>query len=328
MGGGKLVRTRLFVLACLPFLALALALPLAALALPSAPAPPTVVGRVEISPIAPVEVNKDNESTVTTNGTVNVTIPGGFTVETRINLTVEVNNTDWFAVISPTTMSLTGSGQFPFVVNVTVPGRVASDAGAEVYVVANITVVGAPPAVSRVYTASTPVPVVQYFGLALMAVTPSSPENFTAQAGNQTAFSIRLQNLGNGRDSFELTVDNLAELQGQGIGVSLPSPVSVAKGGVVQINGNVSLPATLTSGNFTMAVLGLSTGAASKGQTVSASAAKFFHAQAPTADGGSTGPDGGTPGGKGFLPGPEPAWVFLALIAAGAGAVARRSRRP
>ncbi len=309
-------------------LVLALVSPGPAAASPSAPPAPTVVGRLEIAPIAPVDVNKDALSLVTTNGTVNVTIPGGFTVETRINLTVQVNDTDWSATISPTTMSLTGSGQFPFAVNVSVPGRVATDAPAEVFVAANISVVGFPPAVSRVYTASTPVPIVQYFGLALMAVTPSSPENFTAEAGNQTAFSIRLQNLGNGRDSFELSVDNLAQLQGQGIGVSLPSPVSVAKGGLVQINGNVSLPAALTSGNFSLTILGLSTGAASKGESVTGSAAKFFHAQPPPEDGGGGGGrGGGTPAGKGFLPGPEPGLVLIAVGAAAA-LVARRSRRP
>jgi len=299
------------------------------MALPAAPAPPTVVGRVELDPLAPVEVNKDTDSLVATNGTVNVTIPGGFTVETRINLTAQVNNTDWFTTVEPSTATLTGSGEFPFKVNVTVPGRVASDAGAELFVAANITVIGVPPLVSRIYTASTPVPVVQYFALSIQGVTPSSPENFTAEAGNQTAFSIRLQNLGNGRDSFELTVDNLAELQGQGIGVSLPSPVSVAKGGVVQINGNVSLPASLTSGNFTLTILGLSTGAASKGQTVTASAQKYFRAQAPPDGGGGPGPNGGPAAGKGFLPGPEPALVLLAVgLVAGAGARRRRTRRP
>lgn len=321
------MRTRAALLAFSVALAISLSLPLGAAASPGAPLAPTVIGRVEIAPIAPVDVDKDMDSLVTSNGTVNVTIPGGLTVETRINLTVQVNNTDWFATVTPATMSLTGSGEFPFAVNVTVPGRVAADAGAEVFVVANITVVGVPPLVSRIYTASTPVPVLQYFGLALMGVTPSSPENFTAEAGNQTSFSVRLQNLGNGRDSFELTVDNLAQLQGQGIGVSLPSPVSVAKGGLVQINGNVSLPSTLTSGNFTITVLGLSTGAASKGQTVTASAPKYFHAQPPPDEGGGGGPDGRTPPDNGFLPGPEPALVLVAIGAAATLGM-RRPKRP
>lgn len=328
MGGGTIVQGPSRPLALLLALGLLAAIPFAASGLPSAPLPPTVIGRLEISPIAPVGVNKDNETLVTTNGTMNVTIPGALTVETRVNLTVQVNNTDWFATISPTTISLTGSGQFPFTVNVSVPGRVATDGGAEVFVAANISIVGFPPAVSRVYMESTPVPIIQYFGVALMAITPSSPENFTAQAGNQTAFSIRLQNLGNGRDSFELTMDNLAQLQGQGIGVSLPTPVSVAKGGVVQVNGNVSLPATVTSGNFSLTVLALSTGGASKGQSVTASASKFFHAQPPADNGGGQGgPDGGAPPGKGFLPGPEPGLVLVAL-GAGAALVSRRLRRP
>jgi hypothetical protein len=293
----------------------------------AAPSPPVVPQvRVTVNPVAAVDVDKDNETAVVANGTVNVTLPSWATVGTHIYLNVTINNSYWPATISPMTSSLNGSGDVPFTVSVSVPGRSAVDANAVISVQANVSV---PPGFGKLFWGETALPVLQYFGLDITPRTSTSNENFTAQAGKDTPFAFRLQNLGNGRDSFELHLDNLAELQSRGISVYLPSPVSVAAKVTANVNGNVSVPTSVTEGNFTLSIVALSTGAAAEGLTVAASALKHFSATPPD-QGTSTGPPPAvTPSGKGFLPGFEGAAAVGATgIAAVAAVWARRLRRP
>jgi hypothetical protein len=291
---------------------------------PVAPIIPQVL--VTVNPVAAVDVDKDNETAVVATGTVNITLPPWATVSTHVYLNVTINNTYWPATIGPMTSALNGSGEVAFTVSVSVPGRAGIDANAVIAVQANVSV---PPGFGKVFWGETTLPIQQYFGLEITPRTSTSNENFTAQAGKDTTFAIRLQNLGNGRDSFELRLNNLADLQSRGIAVYLPSPVSVAAKVTANVNGNVSVPASVTDGNFTLSIVALSTGAAAKGNTVSASAEKHFRATPP--DPGTSGgpPPTDTPAGKGFLPGFEGA---AALVAAGAVAVAaawsRRLRRP
>lgn len=298
-----------------------------AAALPAAPVFPQVL--VSVAPVAPVDVNRDSEANITTNGTVNITVPAFVTVETHIYFNVTVNNTYWPATISPRSAVVTGSALIPFTVNVTVPGRVSVDAGAAIYVDANVSVA---PGFGKSFTDETAIPIIQYFGLAMTPRTSTSAENFTVTAGADTGFSLRLQNLGNGRDSFELRVDNLADLQARGMTVTLPSPISVPAKVTVNVNGNITVPATLTTGNFTISVTGLSTGAAAKGDTVTASTAKLFAVVPPEPGGGNGGGGGGggnVTSGKGFLPGFEGPAAGLSLAGVAALAAAhRRIRRP
>jgi hypothetical protein len=318
------MRARAYAMAAVVCLsAAALAAPLAS-ALPTLPVVPQV--RVEIDDVAAVDVNRDTDTVIRVNGTVNVTVPPIVTVTTNVYLNVTVNNTYWLALIEPPSASFTGSGEFAYVVNVTVPGRVAVDAGAEVFVDANVSVA---PGVGRSWTASTPIPIVQYYGVAVTPSTSSSPANFSAEGGAQTPFSLRVQNIGNGRDTFELRVDNLGELQAAGISVYLPSPVTVPAKVTANVNGNVSVPASLNSGNFTLAISAFSTGAAAKGETVTAAGAKTMRVVPPADGGGGGGPGGGgnnttKPGG--FLPGPG---AGVAAVSVGVAAACwRRLRRP
>ena len=79
-----------------------------AAALPPAPVIPQV--RVEIDTVPAVDVNRDEETLVTVNGTVNVTAPPCCQVATNVYLNVTINNTFWFATIDPPSASFTGSG--------------------------------------------------------------------------------------------------------------------------------------------------------------------------------------------------------------------------
>lgn len=293
-------------------------------ALPSAPTFPSVT--VEVGPVAAVDVNRDSEVNISTNGTVNVTAPAFWSSQINIYFNVTVNNTYWPATISPMSATLTGSGEIPFTVNVTVPGRVSVDAGAEIFVDANVTV---PPGIGRSFTDQTPIPILQYFGLSITSKTTTSPENFTAHSGSDAGFAIRLQNLGNGRDSFELSVSNLAELQARGISVNLPSPISVPAKVTVNVNGNISVPASVTAGNFTISIQGLSTGAVAKGETVAAFGEKAFTVVPPDDPGGNNSGDHNETGGKGFLSSFEATLAVAATAGAALLAAAwRRARRP
>lgn len=291
--------------------------------LPPAPVVPAV--HVELQAVAPVNVDRDDDAVITANGTVNITVPPWATVTENIFFNVTINNTYWFARIDPPSATLTGSGEVSFTVNVTVPGRVSIDAGAEIWVDANVSV---SPGIGKSWTASTGIPIVQYYGVAITPSTSTSPANFSAQAGADSGFQFRLQNLGNGRDSFEIHVDNIAELQASGMSVYLPTPVSVPAKVTANVNGNISIPASAVPANFSMTISALSTGAAAKGQTIVTSGEKHLRVT-PHDDTGGGGDGGGTnttkP--KGFLPGPG-AWGAVVAGAAAALIARRRLTRP
>ena len=186
--------------------------------------------------------------------------------------------------------------------------------------------------VGRSWTATTPLPVLQYFGVAITPSTSSSPTNFTAPGGADTGFSFRIQNLGNGADSFEIRLENIGELQASGISVFIPTPVTVPSKVTANVNGNITIPATLTSGNFTLAIVALSTGAAAKGETLTTSGEKHMRV-VPPEDGGNGGGGGGGGGGtdqngSGFLPGASAAMAVAATAGAAVMATWRRLRRP
>src|SRR6476660_2084388 len=104
-------------------------------AIPAAIVVPAV--HLEIGAVAPVDVDRDSDLVITTNGTVNITVPSFGNPTENVYFNVTVNNTYWPATITPDRATLTGSGEVAFTVNVTVPGRVAVDAGAEIWVDAN-----------------------------------------------------------------------------------------------------------------------------------------------------------------------------------------------
>jgi methionine-rich copper-binding protein CopC len=304
------------------FLAISAASPLSG-GLPPPPVVPQV--RVELESVPPVDVDRDAEAVITGNGTVNVTVPSWFTNEIRVYFNVSVNNTFWFATIDPPSASFTGSHEVPFQVNVTVPGRVTVSAGAEIFVDANVSVSG----VGKSWTASTPIPIAQYFGVAITPWTSSSAVNFSAHAGGETPFAFRIQNLGNGPDSFDLHVDNIAELQAAGVSVYMPTPVNVPAKVTANVNGNVSVPASLTTGNYTLSFSALSSGAAAKGVSVTSAGAKRIQMLPPDETGGGGGStQNNTTKPKGFLPGPDAAAAVSATAAAAALVSWRRLRRP
>ncbi len=314
----------LVALALFALLAASGAAPLSGAA-PAAPVVPQV--RLEVEQVPAVDVDRDTEAVISVNGTVNVTVPSWVTVDTHVYFNVTVNNTYWFATIDPPAASFTGSKEVPYKVNVTIPGRVSIDAGAEIFIEANVSV---PPGVGKVWATSTPIPIVQYFAVAITPYTSSSAVNFSAHAGAETGFAFRIQNLGNGRDSFDLHVDNIAELQAAGISVYLPSPVTVPSKVTANVNGNVTVPASLTSGNFTLSISALSSGAAAKGASVTSAGAKKIMVLPPdtTGGGGDGGGQNNTTKPKGFLPGPGAAAAVGATGIAAALVSRRRIKRP
>ncbi|HEX9709871.1 MAG TPA: choice-of-anchor T family protein [Candidatus Thermoplasmatota archaeon] len=314
-------------------LALGLAWALVALALPAtaAPGPPVPQVTVRLEDVPPVDVNRDSATEVVVNGTVNVTVPGF--VEVSVALNVSVLNTYWGAVITPTRANLTGSGDVPFTATVTVPPRAGAEDGAAVEVVANVSAYG----VGRDFLGQTPVPVIQFFALEVdPAVPKDSPATFSAEVGEETAFSFRLKNTGNGHDSFEVRVSNGAELQNLGITTELASPITnVGSGVTVVVSGTVDLPGGLDLADYPLAIEALSTGAVAEGMQAVAATQKLIHATeaAPPPDPGP-GPNPGDGGSEnrtdgGFLAGPGAAGAAGALAAGALAAVAwRRARRP
>lgn len=318
-GRSLAVRRRFIPAATLVLLMLAAALPQAQGA-PFAPTFPAVY--VNITPLEPVDVSADGEQNITANGTVSVTLFSF--VETRVNLTAEVHDTFWSAEIAPISVTLTGSGTIPFTVNITVPGHAPAGTATVLFVNANVSTTNYP--VGRDFDNQTPIPILQYYGVALTAATPSSPERFDAAAAAETSFAFRLQNTGNGADSFEISVLNLAELQASGISVDIPSPVSgVGKGVTVIQSGKVTLPPSVALQDFPLQIQASSAGALGKGLTATGATTKTIHAVAALPDGGNNGTGNNTtepP--KGFLPGMS---VPLAVGALGVAAVAAAWRR-
>jgi len=315
---------RLAAVALIALLAAGAAAP-AGSALPAAPTLPQV--RVQIEPVPAVDVDRDAEAVTTANGTVNVSVPAAYGGDVFVYFNVTVNNTYWFATIDPPSATFKGSTEVHYKVNVTIPGRVSIDVGAEIFVEANVSL---PPGIGKVWSASAPIPIVQYFGVALTPYTSSSAANFTAHAGADTGFAFRIQNLGNGRDSFDLHVDNIAELQAAGISVYLPSPVQVPAKVTANVNGNVTVPTSLTAGNFTLSISALSSGAAAKGVSVTSAGAKKIMVLPPDTtggDGGGTGQNNTTKP-KAFLPGPGAAAAVGATAVAAALVSRRRLKRP
>jgi hypothetical protein len=296
----------------------------------AAPTPPLPQVTVRLDTVEPVDVNHDGDTVVVVNGTVNITAPSF--VEVGVALNVSVLSLYWPAEVDPHRGNLTGSGDVPFTVTVSVPARAAADAAAVVQVVANVSAYG----IGRDFTGDTTIPIVQFYGVALEPAVPlTSPTTFDAQVGADTSFSFRLQNTGNGKDSFEVRVANAAELQNLGITTDLGSPITnVASGVKVVVTGSVHLPSTLALGDFQLNLEALSTGAVSDGSQAVASTQKVIHAvEAPPGpdpgNGGNGGDGNGTGGPSEGSPGlgAVEAVAAVGAVALAAGAV-RRVRRP
>jgi hypothetical protein len=304
------------------FLAAALAFGAHALAAPQAPPFPQVV--IKIAAVPAVNVETDSEVSITTNGTVNVTLASF--VEVNVYLNVSITNTYWAATITPMKGVLMGSGEIPFTVNVTVPGRSTLDSNAQIRVEANVSAYG----VGRIFTNETAIPIKQYYGVALTASTQASPEKFDATAGAETSFAFRLQNMGNGHDTFDIRIPNLGDLQSRGISVDVPSPVTnVGVRVTVNVNGRISLPANIALDNYTIELQAVSTGAVAAGGSVEATTAKIARVvpPAPVENGGGTGNNTTDGAPKPFLPGFEGPTLAGALAVA-AMVAGRRPRRP
>lgn len=291
----------------------------------SAPLPPPPEVTIHIDSVPPVDVRTTEDVVVQTNGTVNVTLFSF--VETKVFLNVSVTITDWPASIEPSQVNLTGSGSIPVNITVYVPPGAAADSDAAIVVEANVSV----PPVGRIFTNQTALPIIPYYDLALTPSTSSSPQTFEAPLGAETSFAFRLQNLGNGRDSFEVSVKNLADLQARGINIELPPQVSnVGAKVTVSITGKATLPDALPLDNYTLEVEALSSGAALVGQTIVKSTTKTMRAvAAPPTNGNGPGNDTNTTPPKGFLPGFDAAaWVAATGMAALAAVAWRRFRPP
>jgi hypothetical protein len=308
---------------------------LAPAAATAAPIPPLPQVDVRLDEVPPVDVNKETSTDIVVNGSVNITgVPAVVAVSVALN--VSVLSSYWPATITPQRENLTGSGDVPFTVTVTVPPRAPADSATTLQVVANVSAYG----VGRDFTGDTPIPIVQFYNVELDPAVPNTqPARFDAQAGGETSFSFRLRNTGNGRDSFEVRVTNSAELQGLGITTDLSSPITgVASGVTVVVTGSVSLPATLALGDYGLALEALSTGAVSSGTQAVGTAQKTIHAIAAdpgpgngngNGGGGGNGNDTGEKPSGGFLPAPGAMAAVGALAAvAVACAVGRRPRRP
>jgi hypothetical protein len=290
----------------------------------AAPAPPNAV--VYIEKVPPVDVQGATNVSVTVNGTVNVTLFSF--VNTEVFLNVTILNTFWMAQISPASATLTGSGSIPYVVTVEVPGTASSDSNPLILVEANVSAYG----VGRTFSNQSAIPIKQYYGVELTATTSASPDTFNAHAGATSTFAFLLRNTGNGKDSFEVRVKNVADLQARGINANLPSPISRVGSGVqLVVSGNVTLPPSLDNGSFPLVVEAFSTGAATGSQAVSAETTKTITAlpAQPTGPGTGNGAGNGSTNGTGNpIPG-LPAAAAIAAMAVGASAAAwRRFKLP
>lgn len=287
-------------------------------AAPSAPPFPQV--SIKITSVSPVNVETDADVIITTNGSVNLTLPSSFEVTVYLNVTI--TTTYWDASITPMQATVTGSGEIPFTVTVSVPGRSSAQANAQIQVDANVSAYG----VGRTFSNSTDVPIKQYYGVELTSSTGNSPETFEATTGADTAFAFQLQNIGNGRDSFEIRVANLADLQSRGIAVDVPTPVAnVAEKLKVNVNARISLPFTAALDNYTIEIQAVSTGAVSTGGSVMDSTAKTARAVPPLPGNNGTDPNNTTKPPTGFLPGFD---VIVTAAAVGFAAAAWRRFRP
>ncbi len=292
----------------------------------AAPTPPLPQVTVRLDEIPPVDVNHDGETVVVVNGTVNITAPS--IVEVSVALNVSVLATYWPSDVTPVRSNLTGSGDVPFTVTLSVPARVAAGNDATVQVVANVSAYG----IGRDFFGETAVPVVQFYGVTLDPAVPnSSPATFEAQVGKDTGFSFRLTNTGNGKDSFEVQVTNLAELQNMGVTVDLSSPVTnVASGVALAVSGTVHVPSSLATGDYPMSIQAISTGAVSDGTQAVATTQKVIRAteatSPPPPGGGGDGGASNNSTGGGFLP--APGAVAAVAAVGGAAIVAAAWRRP
>jgi hypothetical protein len=193
-----------------------------AAALPTAPTPPTCTVNMNTSS-AIAKPTSTSSATVVFQGSIDVNL--GFISGSRtVQILAEVFPDHWAASIDPATREVTGVANIPFNVSVGVPAAELSTTSGRVVVTATYQYVTGVDDPSVLCSNQGNIQVGQYYAVNTDALDPrikvrTGPTGETAQ--------VLVHNLGNGRDTFRVELENRAELEAVGIITSLPASATL-----------------------------------------------------------------------------------------------------
>ena len=178
-------------------------------------------------------------------------------VRYRVNLTAVCEG--WEARCDPAVFTITGSANTSFKALVTVPAGTSSTMQHQVEIWANVSTTGVPLSSGVAYALVSVWPV---FGLSLRTNTTT----LAVEAGKSVVWPFVLDNTGNGRDTFGLTVVNSGSFAGWSV-VSRTS-VSVDAGKSINLNYTIKPPSDAKNQTVILQVKAFSRGASFQNITV------------------------------------------------------------
>ncbi|HKZ60247.1 MAG TPA: choice-of-anchor T family protein [Candidatus Thermoplasmatota archaeon] len=194
-------------------------------AAPLAPAPPSCQVNLALDQVVAHPTSSVSDS-MTFAGTVDVNL-GSLSGSRNLALEASATVADWPASVSPATENVSTVEQVPFNATLVVPAMEDAATRGTLTVTASFLAVPGLPGTAVTCSDSLSVTVAQYYGVS--ADIADARMNLTT--GPQgIAVSVILDNLGNGRDSFTIDVEDKVGLDIQGIHLRLPITVPVDPG--------------------------------------------------------------------------------------------------
>lgn len=217
-----------------------------------------------IVPVVELSVAPENQFVNVTTSPVEasfdctVFVEGLPLVRYRVNLTAACEG--WEARCEPSAFTITGSANESFRAIITVPPGMPSTMPYQVEIWANVSTTGIPLASGTIYAT---VSVWPTYGVRLRTDTA----RVGVDAGKEVVWPFGLENTGNGRDTFGLTVVNAASFAGWSV-VCNRTSVSVDVNGSINLKYTIKPPADSRNQTITLQMRAYSKGASFQNLTV------------------------------------------------------------
>lgn len=231
-----------------------LALAVAALALAGAPAsalptPPSCVVQVD-TPVQTAHITSTLGEVLEFTGAVNVTT--GTANPRTLNILATITPDVWGAQVSPTTENVSDGETVHFNASVAVPPAALSSTRASLTISANFLAVPGVPGSKIECSDTASIVVAQYFRV---DIDTTQPRISVTVGPNGKEASIIVHNLGNGRDSFTLDLEDRQYLDDVSLHTNLPRRITLEADAETNITFAVNATGNAKPGTYDLAVV-------------------------------------------------------------------------
>lgn len=192
--------------------------------------------------------------TVVFGGTVHVTFSPFNNVTRTVAIEGTVQPSEWGVSVDPASKEVTGQGDIPFNASVGVPAAELSSTSGRLSLRAWFSSITGGPTVECGTQAN--IRVAQYYGVNSDAISPRIDVE-TGPTG--TVATVLVENLGNGRDSFRVELENKADLDVLGLLTTLPVTTTLDPGQATNITFNVNASSAVEERSYPLYITVTST---------------------------------------------------------------------